>query len=55
MSMSLDGFVAGPNVTTEQIDGRRGRGSVHDWMFCGKSDAEAERFERDHFADGPMR
>jgi hypothetical protein len=24
-------------------------------IFSGKSDAEAERFERDHFADGPMR
>jgi hypothetical protein len=26
--------------------------SVHDWMFSGKSDAEAERFERDHFVSG---
>jgi hypothetical protein len=26
--------------------------SVHDWMFSGKSDAEAERFERDDFVSG---
>ena len=26
--------------------------SVHDWMFSGWSDAEAERFERDHFVSG---
>lgn len=29
----------------------RAGASVHDWMFSGKSDAEAERFERDHFAE----
>jgi dihydrofolate reductase len=51
MSMSLDGFVAGPNVSTEQPMGEGAGASVHDWMFSGKSDAEADRFERDHFAD----
>ena len=44
--MSLDGFVAGPNVSTEQPMGEGAGASVHDWMFSGKSDAEAERFER---------
>jgi hypothetical protein len=34
MSMSLDGFVAGPNVSTEQPMGE---------LFSGKSHAEAER------------
>ena len=29
--------------------------SVHAWMFSDKSDAAAERFERDHLVDGPMR
>jgi hypothetical protein len=52
MSMCLDGFVAGPNVSTEQPMGEGARASVHDWMFSGKSDAEAERFERDHFVSG---
>jgi hypothetical protein len=41
--MSLDGFVAGPNVSTEQPMGEGAGASVHDWMFSGKSDAEAER------------
>jgi hypothetical protein len=52
MSLSLDGFVAGPNVSTEQPMGEGAGASVHDWMFSGKSDAEAERFERDHFVSG---
>ena len=52
MSMSLDGFVAGPNVSTEQPMGEGAGASVHDWMFSGRSDAEAERFERDHFVSG---
>ena len=42
--MSLDGFVAGPNVSTEQPMGEGAGASVHDWMFSGRSDAEAERF-----------
>jgi hypothetical protein len=48
--MSLDGFVARPKVSTEQPMGEGA--SVHDWMFSGKSDAEAARFERDHFVSG---
>jgi hypothetical protein len=43
MSMSLDGFIAGPNVSTEQPMGEGAEASVHDWMFSGRSDAEAER------------
>jgi hypothetical protein len=43
MSVSLDGFVAGPNVSTEQPMGDGAEASVHDRMFSGKSDAEAER------------
>ncbi len=50
--MSLDGFVAGPNVGTEQPMGEGAGARVHDWMFSGKSDAEAERFERDDFVSG---
>lgn len=37
--MSLDGFVAGPNVSTEQPIGEGAGASVHDRMFSGRSDA----------------
>ena len=50
--MSLDGFVAGPNVSTEQPMGEGAGASVHDWMFSGKCDAEAGRFEHDQFVSG---
>jgi hypothetical protein len=40
MSMSLDGFVAGPNVDVERPMGDGGD-RVHDWMFAGKTDEEA--------------
>lgn len=49
--MSLDRLVAGPNVRTEQRMGDGAGTSVHNWMFSGTRDAEAERFERDHFAE----
>jgi hypothetical protein len=32
MSTSLDGFVAGPNVSTEQPMGEGAGASIHDWM-----------------------
>jgi hypothetical protein len=53
--MSLDGFVAGPNMSTEQPTGKGAGASVHDWLFSGKRNAEAERFERDHFVSGSRR
>jgi hypothetical protein len=52
--MSLDGFVAGPNVSTEQPMGEGEGASVDDWMFSGKRDAEAERSERDHSYPGAV-
>jgi hypothetical protein len=51
MSMSLDTFVTGPNVSTELPVGEGTGTSVHDWKFSGKSDAEAERFDRDQVAE----
>jgi dihydrofolate reductase len=51
MSMSLDGVVAGANVGAEHPIGEGVGERLHDWMFSGKSDAEVERFERDHFAN----
>jgi hypothetical protein len=41
MSMSLDGFIAGPNVSVANGMGDNGE-CLHDWMFAGKSGEEAE-------------
>jgi len=49
LSMSLDGFVAGPNVTVDNPLGDGGE-RLHDWMFAGRSEAEARAFEEAVFA-----
>ena len=49
LSMSLDGFIAGPNVSVANGMGDGGE-RLHDWMFAGKSDAEARAFEEERFA-----
>jgi dihydrofolate reductase len=49
MSMSLDGYVAGPDVTPEAPMGRDGE-LLHEWMFKGRSAAESQSFETDHFS-----
>ena len=49
MSMSLDGFIAGPNVSVANGMGDGGE-RLHDWMFAGKSGAEAEAFEEERLA-----
>jgi dihydrofolate reductase len=49
MSMSLDGFIAGPNVTVENGMGDDGD-RLHDWMFAGKSGAEVEAFLEERLA-----
>ena len=41
MAMSLDGFIAGPNVSVANGMGDGGE-RLHDWMFVGKSGEEAE-------------
>jgi hypothetical protein len=48
MSMSLDGYIAGPNVGVEQLLGQCGE-RLHDWMFVGKTEREAEVFEAGSF------
>jgi dihydrofolate reductase len=50
MSMSLDGFVARPDVSVNQPMGDD-RDRIHDWMFKGKTDREAEAWEEERFAD----
>jgi hypothetical protein len=52
-SVSLDGFVAGPNVSPEQPTGRGAGTSVHTWMFSGKNDAEPSGSSED-FASGAV-
>ena len=48
LSMSLDGYVTGPDVSVEEPMGRGGE-QLHDWMFEGRSEEELENFQRDHF------
>jgi dihydrofolate reductase len=48
-SMSLDGYVTGPDVSPEAPMGRGGE-LLHAWMFEGRSAAESQRFETDHFS-----
>jgi dihydrofolate reductase len=50
MSMSLDGYTAGPDVSPEQPMGRGGD-RLHEWMFEGRSPEESERYEIEHFRD----
>ena len=38
LSMSLDGYVTGPDVSVEEPMGRGGE-QLHDWMFEGRSEA----------------
>jgi dihydrofolate reductase len=45
LSMSLDGYIAGPNVRVGNGMGDDGD-RLHDWIFAGKSDAEATAFLR---------
>jgi hypothetical protein len=49
MSVSLDGYVAGPDVSAEEPMGRGGE-HLHEWLFEGRSAAESQAFETDHFS-----
>jgi hypothetical protein len=40
ISMSLDGFIMGPNEAVGDPLGDEGR--LHDWMFAAKTDADAQ-------------
>jgi dihydrofolate reductase len=44
MSMSLDGFITGPNVSMNNPMGDSGE-KLHDWMFSGKTESEAVKFQ----------
>lgn len=47
--MSLDGYVAGPDVGPEEPMGRGGE-RLHEWMFEGRSAAESQASATDHFS-----
>jgi dihydrofolate reductase len=49
MTMSLDGYTAGPDISDKAPLGRDGE-RLHDWMFDGKSADEVERFQNDELA-----
>jgi dihydrofolate reductase len=49
LSLSLDGFVAGPDVSPQRPLGRGGE-RLHEWMFAGRSPAESRRLENEHFS-----
>ena len=49
ISMSVDGYVTGPDVSPEAPLGRGGE-RLHDWMFTGKSAGESEQCETEHFS-----
>src|SRR5215217_6171929 len=49
ITMSLDGYTTGPEVSAEAHFGRGGE-RLHEWMFAGKSAAEVERWLSDHFS-----
>ena len=49
ITISLDGYVTGPDVSPNEPMGRGGE-ALHEWMFAGKSAAEVERWQTDHFS-----
>ena len=49
ITMSLDGYTAGPDDSDEFPLGRGGE-RLHDWMFTGRSAGESARFETEHFS-----
>jgi dihydrofolate reductase len=50
LSMSLDGYIAGPDVSPDAPMGRGGE-ALHEWMFDGRSPAESQDFENEHFRE----
>ena len=49
ITMSLDGYTTGPEVSAEAPFGRGGE-RLHEWMFAGKSAADSERWLTDRFS-----
>jgi dihydrofolate reductase len=53
LSMSLDGFITGPNEGVGNPLGDDG-GRLHDWMFDAKTDADAEVLEEVYATTGAI-
>ena len=49
ITMSLDGYTTGPEVSAEAHFGRGGE-RLHEWMFAGNSAADSERWLTDRFS-----
>ncbi len=49
MSMSLDGYVTGPDLSGDEPMGRGGE-ALHEWMFAGRSPAESRKSQTEHFS-----
>jgi len=49
ITMSLDGYTTGPDVSAEEPMGRDGE-RLHEWMFAGKSAADIEAFQTSLFS-----
>ncbi|MDQ5825820.1 MAG: dihydrofolate reductase family protein [Chloroflexota bacterium] len=49
MSMSLDGFIAGPKDDDNPDRELEALESLHDWMFSGKTEREAEEWQEAYF------
>jgi len=50
MTISLDGYAAGPDVGPDEPMGKGGE-ELHNWMFAGRSGSEVERLQTDLFTD----
>jgi dihydrofolate reductase len=44
LSMSLDGFTAGPSISSESPMGEGGE-KLHEWLFSGKTDIDKKILE----------
>ena len=49
ISMSLDGFIAGPKDDDNPDRELHALESLHDWMFAGKSSTEIEAYQVEKF------
>ena len=49
MSMSLDGYFTGRDVSDEEPMGRGGE-ALHEWMFAGRSPAASRQWQTEHFS-----
>ena len=47
--MSLDGYVTGPDVSSEAPMGSGGE-ALHEWMFEGRSAAEIQDYQNNHYS-----